>query len=150
MRVPMGLKCAASYFQARIAMVVLVGLVYIVCEVYVDDILVHATSDEEFVERLKLVFERFRKYKLTINPDKTTLGMNETRFVGHHIDSSGIQFHEDKLTKVTNFPQPTAMKQLRSFLGLANYFRDHVQNHSIIAQPLQRMVDGYEKKNRFS
>jgi hypothetical protein len=70
MKVPMGLKCAASYFQAQIAMVVLAGLVYIVCEVYVDDILVHATSDEEFIERLKLVFERFRKYKLTINADK--------------------------------------------------------------------------------
>ena len=41
------------------------------------------------------------------------------------------------------------MKQLRSFLGLANYFRDHVRKHSIIAQPLRRMVDGYKKNNRF-
>ena len=40
------------------------------------------------------------------------------------------------------------MKELRSYLGLANYFRDHIRNHSIIAQPLQRMVDGYENKNR--
>ena len=90
MRVPMGLKCAASYFQAQIAMVVLAGLVYIVCEVYVDDILVHATSDEEFIISLKLIFERFRKYKLTINPDKTALGMSETEFVGHQIDDTGI------------------------------------------------------------
>ena len=95
MIVPMGLKCAASYFQAQIVMVVLAGLVYIICKVYVDDILVHATSDEEFVERLKLVFERFRKYKPTINPDKTAIGMSVTEFVGHHIDSSGIQFHEE-------------------------------------------------------
>ena len=84
MRVPMDLKCAASYFQAQIAMVVLAGLVYIVCEIYVDDILVHATSDEEFVERLKLVFERFRKYKLTINPcfGEGTMFLEVLR--GHH------------------------------------------------------------------
>ena len=75
--------------------------------------------------------------------------MSETEFVGHQIDDTGIRFHEDKLIKVTNFPQPTTMKHLRSFLGLANYFRDHVRNHSIIAQPLQHMVDGYKKNHRF-
>ncbi len=52
------------------AMTVLAGLVYIICEVYVDDILVHAEDKEQFIERLRLIFERFRRYRVTINPDK--------------------------------------------------------------------------------
>ena len=75
--------------------------------------------------------------------------MSSTKFVGHQIDATGMKFQEEKLDKVTGFPLPTTMKQLRSLLGLANYFRDHVRNHSVIAQPLQQFLDEYEKKNLF-
>ena len=131
------------------AMTVLAGLVYIICEVYVDDILVHAENEEQFMERLRLIFEGLRRYRVTINPDKTALGMNSIELAGHQIDATGMKFKEDKLDKVTGFPLPTTMKQLRSFLGLANYFRDHVRNHSVIAQPLQQFLSGYEKRKGF-
>jgi hypothetical protein len=75
--------------------------------------------------------------------------MSSTEFVGHQIDATGMKFIKDKLDKATGFPLQSTMKQLRSFLGLANYFRDHVRNHSVIAQPLQQFLSGYEKRKGF-
>jgi hypothetical protein len=65
-RLPMGLKDAASYFQRMMASVVLAGLLYIFVELYLDDVLVYATNDEEFLERLRIVFERFRQFNMLL------------------------------------------------------------------------------------
>ena len=56
-----------------------------------------------------------------------------------------MSFSEEKRGEVLDFPLPTTHKELKSFLGLANYFRDHVKNHSMITQPLQSMVTNYSK-----
>ena len=75
LRVPMGLKGAPSYFQKVLATVVLVGLLYAICELYIDDIIVHACESKEFVDRLRKVFARLRKHKITLNPEKCTFGV---------------------------------------------------------------------------
>ena len=67
--------------------------------------------------------------------------MGSAEFFGYQIDATGMKFKEGKLDKVIGFLLPTTMKQLRSFLGLANYFRDHVRNHSVLS--------GYEKRKGF-
>jgi hypothetical protein len=68
-RLPMGLKGAASYFQRMIASIVLAGLLYSIVELYLDDILVYATSEDEIVERLCTVFKRLlRQFNITLNP----------------------------------------------------------------------------------
>ena len=140
-RVPMGPKGSASYFQQQIATVVLVGLVYHICEQYLDDILAYASSGKELLIRLRLLFERFRKFKITLNPDKCKLGLSSVEYTGHVIDETGLSFTDKKLSGVKAFPIPDTQKQLKSFLGLANYFRDHVRNLSIIVQPLQQQDD---------
>ena len=136
-RVPMGPKGSASYFQQQIATVVLVGLVYHICEQYLDDILAYASSGKELLIRLRLLFERFRKFKITLNPDKCELGLSSVEYTGHVIDETGLSFTDKKLSGVKAFPIPDTQKQLKSFLGLANYFRDHVRNLSIIVQQQQ-------------
>lgn len=70
LRVPMGLMGAPSYFQQVLATVVLVNLLHIICELYIDDILIHAPTEQEFVVRLREIFARFRKHKITVNPEK--------------------------------------------------------------------------------
>ena len=67
-------------------------------------------------------------------------------FVGHTINKDGLHFTRDKLDSVLNFPRPENKRQIKSFLGLANYFRDHIRDHSNRAQPLQDFVNGYDKK----
>ena len=148
LRVPMGLKGAPSYFQKVLATVVLVGLMYTICELYIDDIIVHAREPTEFVERLRRVFERLRKHKITLNPEKCSFGLPSVEYVGHTIDETGLSFSPEKLDEVLAIPPPQYAKELRSFLGLGSYFRDHIQNLASIAKPLQNMLINYEKKKK--
>ena len=126
LRVPMGLKNAAAYFQKVMATVVLSGIIYVLCELYIDDVFVFGRDEQEFVTNLRQVFERMRLYNITLNPKKVCLGQDSIEFVGHVINADGITFSGEKRDKVLNFPLPTKAKQLMGFIGLVNYFRDHV------------------------
>jgi hypothetical protein len=139
-RVPMGVKPAANYFQRTMTQEVLPGLVYSCCEVYIDDVLVYGRDEDEYIGNLRLVFQRFREKKATINPEKCIFGADEVEFVGHVLDAEGATFSRTKFDSVVEFIKPSNMKELRSFVGLVNYFRDHIKNHSIITQPLQVMI----------
>ena len=145
-RVPMGLKGAPSYFQQMMTQFVLIQLVHITCELYLDDILVHATTEDELLNRLRTVFERLRKHRITLNPEKCEFGLNEVNFVGHTLSGNGISMSTDKKQSIISFPKPKTAKELKSFLGLANYFRDHVRIHSIVVFPLQQMIQNYDRK----
>ena len=143
LRVPMGPKGAPSYFQEIIQTVVLAGLIYAICEAYLDDILVYAATPEDLVARLRLVFERFRKHKLTINPEKCFLGMQEVEFVGHLLTADGITFTRNRIDNVLNIPPPKYEKDMKSFIGIINYFHDHIRDHSMLVRPLQQLVLQY-------
>ncbi len=141
----MGLKGAASYFQRMMESRVLAGLLYIFVELYLDDVLVYATNDDEFFERLRIVFERFRQFNITLNPKKCYFGLAEVEFVGHVLKSDGVCFFTEKRTKVLDFALPVKQKQLKSFLGLVNYFRDHVQGLSHNVKPLNDIMIPYKE-----
>jgi transposase InsO family protein len=143
-RVPMGPKGAPAYFQAMMVMFVLVGLVYTICEVYMDDILIHAKTEQEYLFRLEEIFKRFRKHKLTANPNKCWFGLTEVEFVGRLINADGISMTKLKLDSVIDFPIPRIGKELKQFLGLANYFRDHLRDISSITKPLHDLLHDYE------
>ena len=67
-RVVMGLKGSCSYFQRMMMVEVLKGLIHSICESYLDDIVSGGKTQEEFVANLRLIFERFRTYNITLNP----------------------------------------------------------------------------------
>jgi hypothetical protein len=142
-RVPFGLKGAPAYFQHMMATIVLAGLLYVILEVYLDDILIYAASEEQFLDNLRVVFERLRKHQLTVNPDKCKFGLSKIEYVGHVIDENGLSFSQNKIEKIINFRKPMTAKELKSFLGLASYFRDHVKNHSMIVRPLHDLITPY-------
>ena len=144
LRVPMGVKGAPSYFQKVLATVVLVGLLYVICELYIDDIIVHGKTEEEFLTRLQMIFERFRKHKITINPTKCKFGMPEVQFVGHIINENGTTFSREKIDKVLEIEPPKTQKEIRKFIGVVNYFRDHIKNQSILIKPLYAMIHDYQ------
>jgi hypothetical protein len=140
-RVWMGLKTAGSYFQQQISHVVLLGLIFQICEVYIDDVIIHGETEEEFLANLAKVFERFAKYGIFLNPDKCVLGVNEIEYVGHVVGKDGVKMSREKISKVLNFPRPERLKELRSFLGLVNYFRDHVARYATIVGPLYKILN---------
>ena len=73
----MGLKGAAPYFQNFISVTILAGLIYNVAEVYIDDIIIHGKTEDEFIENLHKVFTRFRKYNVKLQPTKMHLGLSK-------------------------------------------------------------------------
>jgi len=144
----MGFKGAPSFFQMVLATIVFVGLINYIMELYLDDLIIHGKTIDEFISRLKTVFEKLRKYKITVNPPKCRFGLSEIEYVGHVIDPTGLSFSKDKKEKVRMFPKPMNCKHVKQFLGLVNYFRDHVQNISVLMKPLQQMILKYEKARR--
>ena len=147
-RVPMGLKGAPGYFQRTMTMLVLAGLVGVICEVYMDDVIVYGKDFEEYVLNLRRVLERLRRFRLTANPDKTRLGLERVEYVGHIIDSTGITFSPERIREIADFPLPATKGELKSFLGLANYVRDSTVDASEFTVPLTAMLNGYSKKQR--
>lgn len=93
-------------------------LLYTAYGFYLDDIIVYDEMKEEFLQYLKLVFQRLEKFNITLNPEKVQIGLSSIEYVGRAIDQVGLSFSKEKIEKVLNSPLPTTKKQLKSFLGL--------------------------------
>ena len=130
------------------ATVVLAGLIYSICEIYIDDCNVFAQTDEEFVDRLRQIFTRFRKHNMFLKAQKCFFGYSEIDFVGKVLSEEGLKMSQLKIQSVLDFPIPVVSKQLKSFLGIVNYFRDFVRNASTIVKPLHGLIADYHKAQK--
>ncbi len=148
-RKPMGLQPAASYFQYCMLMIVLAGLAYVICEGYIDDIIVYGQDDSDLLVNLRQVFERYRQYRIAFNSRKSKIGLDRIDWIGHQLDADGIHFSAEQLSEVTEFPTPVGAKGLRSFLDLANYFRDHVRHYADVERPMRDVLTKHDKSKKF-
>jgi hypothetical protein len=123
------------------------GLVQVFCELYLDDLIVFSATEDECIHHLRTVFQRCRDKGLTLHPDKCKFGLSEVEYVGHKLDSQGVHFSREKLDSILNFKKPKSHKEMKSFLGFANYFRDHISNYSTLSRPLHKMVEKYKPSN---
>jgi len=144
LRVPMGLKGAPAYFQQVLATIVFVGILYIMCELYIDDI-VYGKEEEEYFTNLETVLQRLDKHHLTVNPDKCEFGKDECDYVGHHFTAEGVTHNKERIHKVLQINQPQTSNQLKSFLGVAEYFHDHIKDMASTLKPLRDMITPYIK-----
>jgi hypothetical protein len=119
LRLLSGPKRAPPYFQEMMAAVVSVGLCYFICEIYLDDCIVHGANDKSFLENLERVFQRFSKHMIFLKP--------KVEFCGRVISKEGIPMSAKKISRVLDFPLPVYHNQLKSFLGLVGYFRPHLR-----------------------
>lgn len=143
-RLPFGPKRAPSYFQEQMASV-LVGLIYFICEMYLDDILVFGRTEDEFIINLRTIFIRLNKHDLKLKAPKCFFGFDELEWVGKVVSSDGLKMSRSRIQKLLDFPQPIVYKQLKSFLGFVNYFRDFIRNQSMLVKPLHRLLTDYKK-----
>ena len=138
-KMPFGLVNAPATFQ-RLMEVVLSGLAREVCLVYLDDVLVLGKTMEEHNRNLMQVLDRLRAAGLRLKPGKCDFAQLEVTYLGHVVSATGIQTDPRKSQAVHEFPTPSNVKEVRSFVGLASYYRKFIPNFSRVAGPLHALT----------
>ena len=145
LRVPFGLCNAPSHFQ-RVMETILHDLLGVCVLVYIDDLVIYSTDMESHIGHVQLVLQRIRKANLHLKPSKCHFGQKEVKLLGYVVNKSGIQPDPDKTAAIQALSRPTTVKQVRSFLGMANYYRNCIPNYANIAAPLTELT---RKNQRF-
>lgn len=138
-RMPFGLKNAPATFQ-RLMDRVLSGLQGIELFVYLDDIVIYASSLSEHASKFNKLAERLRRAHLKLQPDKCEFLRKEVTYLGHVISETGVKPDKKKLEAVKEFPRPRTVKNIKQFLGLAGYYRRFINNFSQTAKPLTTLL----------
>jgi hypothetical protein len=110
---------------------------------YFDDILVYNKNLDEHIEHLRCVFDELRCKKLYANFKKYTFCIEKVVFLGYVVSTKGIEMDEKKVKAIKEWPTPKGVTKVRSFYGLASFYRCFVKGFSTIAAPLTEII----KKN---
>ncbi|GJY39717.1 putative nucleotidyltransferase, ribonuclease H [Tanacetum coccineum] len=113
--------------------------------VFIDDILVFSKSKEEHEDHLRTVLQILRQEKLYAKFSKCEFWLSRVAFLGHIVSSEGITMDPAKVEAITKWPRPTSVTEVRSFLGLAGYYRRFVDGFSRLALPLTKLMRKGEK-----
>lgn len=132
-RLPYGVASAPAVFQKH--MESLLRDIPGVC-VFLDDILVTARDDATHLERLREVMKRLIDNGLKVSRRKCSFLQNEVEYLGHVISGSGVSTNPEKIRAVKEAPAPTNVEELRSFLGLVNFYARFVPDLATAAKPL--------------
>ncbi|GBG92871.1 hypothetical protein CBR_g57598 [Chara braunii] len=136
---PFGLTNAPATFQCLMDKVLRHQLNRFVV-VYLDDILIFSKSMDEYVKHLEEVLQVLKEAQLHLNLEKSEFGWDSVIYLGHRLSANGLEPEATKVEVIQNWPQPANVRELRSFLGLAFYYRKFVPKFSIIAHPLSRLT----------
>ena len=108
--------------------------------VFIDDILIYSGSEEEHVEHLRIVLQILREHRLYAKLSKCQFWLDSVAFLGHIVSAEGVSVDQQKVEAILNWKPPTSVTEIRSFLGLAGYYRKFVEGFSKIAAPLTRLT----------
>ncbi|KRY46609.1 Retrovirus-related Pol polyprotein from transposon 17.6 [Trichinella britovi] len=141
---PFGLCNAPGTFQQLMERT-LSGLVGKSCLVYLDDIIVFSTTEEEHLTRLEEVFQRLKGVGLKIKPQKCQLMKKKVVYLGHVITPEGIGTDSQKTAAVRQWRTPRCVREVRQLLGLASYYRRFIKDFARVAGPLHELTRKGEK-----
>ena len=137
-RLPMGLCNSPDIFQEKVSELMM-GLDFI--RAYLDDVLTITSSTfADHLEKLELVLQRIYKAGLKVHARKSFFARSELEYLGYWITREGIQPLPDKVQAMMKVAAPTTRKELRSFIGLVNYYRDMWQKRSHLLAPLATLT----------
>ncbi|KAI4871629.1 hypothetical protein NFI96_008439, partial [Prochilodus magdalenae] len=137
---PMGLTNSPATFQ-RLMEMVLRGLPWKTCLVYLDDVLIYSRSFSDHLQHLEEVLSRFQATGLKLNPAKCCLAKDHVKFLGHVVSKDGIQPDPRNVQSVADWPTPHTPTEVRAFLGLCSYYRKFIRNFAHHAAPLHALTE---------
>jgi hypothetical protein len=137
--VSFGLTNAPAYFMNMMNKVFMEELDKFVV-VFIDDILIYSETAEEHAEHLRIVLERLRQNQLYAKFSKCEFWLEKVAFLGHVLTAEGVAVDPEKIEAVSEWQQPKSVTDIRSFLGLAGYYRRFIENFSKIAKPMTELL----------
>ena len=145
LRMPVGLCNSPGTFQ-RLMEACLAEANFDILLIYLDDILVFSSSIEDHLNRLDYVFSRFKAHGLRMKLTKCHFFQKKVTFLGHQVSAEGVTTDPEKTKVIRDWQRPRTISQLRSFLGLASYYRRFVRSFSKIASPLHGLLSNGGRK----
>ena len=136
-RLPFGVASAPSIFQ-RIMDTILQGMSHVIC--YLDDVLITGQSKAEHLRTLEAVLERLETEGLTLKRSKCIFMCKQVEYLGHVVNEKGVHTSPDKIRAIQEAPTPKNVRQLRSLLGLVNYYGKFVPNLAALLHPLNQLL----------
>ena len=137
---PFGLCNAPSTFQ-RLMEFVLTGLQWSICLIYLDDVIIFSKNFDDHLRRMEEVFGRLREAGLKLKPQKCRFLQKEVTYLGHVVSENGVSTDPSKVSKILDWPIPRNVSELRSFLGLASYYRRFIKDFAKTAVQLHRLTE---------
>jgi hypothetical protein len=108
--------------------------------VFIDDILIYSQSEEEHVEHLKMVLQRLQEHQLYAKLSKCEFWIHEVLFLGHIINQDGLAVDPKKVADILNWKAPKDVRGIKSFIGMAGYYRRFIEGFSKIARPMTALL----------
>ena len=146
-RMPFGLTGAPATFQ-RLMDGIMSDFLFQFLLVYLDDLLLFSSTFDDHLIHLERVLQRISQTGLKINLDKCQLLRPEVQYLGHTVSARGVGCQAEKVDAVRNWPRPTTVKDLRSFLGFAGYYRRFVKDFAQMSAPLHALVTSIKPNNK--
>ncbi|GFQ66825.1 transposon Tf2-12 polyprotein [Trichonephila clavata] len=115
---------------------------------YLDDVLIASSSEEKHEKHVKLVFDRSQQYGLRINLAKSVMGADQVEYLGYRITSEGSRPLPEKVEVITNYKLPDTIRELRTFLGIVNFYRRYLKDAAKTQASLHDMLKEAKKKRQ--
>jgi hypothetical protein len=113
--------------------------------IFIDDILIYSKSEEEHEEHLRAVLEKLREHRLYAKFSKCEFWKKQVEFLGHVLSAEGVAVDPSKVQAVQEWEQPKSATEIRSFLGLAGYYRRFIEGFSSLAKPMTELLKKDQK-----
>jgi hypothetical protein len=115
--------------------------------VFIDDILIYSKNEEEHAQHLRVVLTRLREHQLYAKFSKCAFWLEEIQFLGHVLSARGVAVDPSKVNDILEWKPPSTVHQVRSFLGLAGYYRRFIPDFSKLVKPITSLLKNETKFN---
>ena len=117
---------------------ILPGLPRVIC--YLDDILVTGATNDEHLQNLKEVLNRLQQHNIRPKREKRQFMKESVDYLGHRVNAQGVHAAPEKVKAITQAPAPKNVQELRSFLGMLNYYGKFLKTLSTLLYPLNQLL----------